>query len=92
MNSLRVLLNICTRISIFRFISSGHLPYIVSGEIYDIVGVITFVGRMERMREKEPKDYQTSGNYWMSRWIRVSHGQLVADHPIIYSPVYNCSW
>lgn len=59
-----------------RFITRSELDDMPEKQICDVVGVLVFVGRVQRLKKKE-----NSEDFWSYRWIHIADG--TSDQPFI---------
>uniref|UniRef100_A0A8C6SZ14 RPA1 related single stranded DNA binding protein n=1 Tax=Neogobius melanostomus TaxID=47308 RepID=A0A8C6SZ14_9GOBI len=62
----------------YRFTTSSELDQLSKDSACDIIGLVTFVGRVERVRSKAVKGPE---KYWTYRWIHAVDG--TSDQPFI---------
>uniref|UniRef100_H3C728 RPA1 related single stranded DNA binding protein n=1 Tax=Tetraodon nigroviridis TaxID=99883 RepID=H3C728_TETNG len=62
----------------YRFISRSELEYLSNNATCDVIGLVTYVGRIERVRSKGTKGPE---KYWTYRWVHMVDG--TSAHPFI---------
>ncbi|MED6283796.1 hypothetical protein CHARACLAT_012595 [Characodon lateralis] len=62
----------------YQFTTRSELEKLSNGSACDVIGLVTFVGRIERVKSKVNKAPE---KYWTYRWIHAVDG--TSDHPFI---------
>lgn len=62
----------------YQFTTRSELSQLSKDSVCDVIGLVTFVGRVERVRSKGAKGPE---KYWTYRWIHAIDG--TSDHPFI---------
>ena len=60
----------------FRFLSSKAVHLYPARKICDVVGVVSFVGRLQREKKRDAVKTDSSGTFWMYRWISLHDGNV----------------
>ncbi|XP_030602124.1 RPA-related protein RADX [Archocentrus centrarchus] len=61
----------------YQFITRSELEKLASNSACDVIGLVTFVGRVERVKSK----WKGPEKYWTYRWVHAVDG--TSDHPFI---------
>uniref|UniRef100_A0A8C3WCM5 RPA1 related single stranded DNA binding protein, X-linked n=1 Tax=Catagonus wagneri TaxID=51154 RepID=A0A8C3WCM5_9CETA len=59
-----------------RFITRSELDHVPENHICDVIGILVFVGRVQRSKKKESRE-----DFWSYRWIHIADG--TSEQPFI---------
>lgn len=59
-----------------RFVTRSELDNMAEKQICDVIGILVFVGRVQRSKKKENRE-----DFWSYRWIHIADG--TSQHPFI---------